>query len=158
VRAAATLMGLDSPPADMHTRSQEALRTVVCDLGCGDGDFLVNLLNHLNTDSCSITAVHGVGVDYDTQLIKSAAVRSASAGQSVQWLEYDFNEDLSDLASQLLDIHHVTHVFIYLLPKQLELQKVRQILIRLCERLAKFKLPVYTSKHLPLQRCDCLLP
>lgn len=137
-------MGLDvTPDSDIHSSSQETLRTVVCDLGCGDGDFLVNLLNHLNIDSCSITAVHGVGVDYDAQLIKSAAVRSGSAGQIIQWLEYDFNEDLSDIASQLLDIHHITHVFIYLLPKQLELQKVRQILTRLCERLARLELPLY---------------
>lgn len=139
-------MGLGlTPGTEIHPSSQ--LRSVVCDLGCGDGDFLVNLLNHLNTDGCSVTAVHGVGVDYDAQLLKSAAARSGLAGQSVQWLEYDFNEDINDLASQLLDIHHITHVFIYLLPKQLELQKVRQILTRLCERLAKFKLPVHLDTY-----------
>ena len=143
MRAAATLMGLDTPHGtNIRSSDQETLRRVVCDLGCGDGDFLVNLLSHLNTDNCSITAVHGVGVDYDAQLIKSAAVRSGSAGQHIRWLEYDFNEDLSDIASQLLDIHHVTHVFVYLLPKQLELQKVRKILTRLCERLARLELPL----------------
>lgn len=138
VRAAATLMGLDLIPGlEIPLASPlavPAIRTVVCDLGCGDGDFLINLLNHLNTDNNTFTAVHGVGVDYDAQLIKSAAIRSGSAGQSVQWLEYDFNEDLKDLASQLIHVHHITHMFIYLLPKQLELQKVRQILTRLCER------------------------
>ena len=150
VRAAATLMGLDLTSGSILDPSSEvALRTVVCDLGCGDGDFLVNLLNHLNTDSCSISAVHGVGIDYDAQLIQSAIDRSCSAGQSVQWLKYDFNEDKSDLASQLLDIYHITHVFIYLLPKQLELDKVRRILTRLCERLAMFKLPV-AHVYLPL--------
>lgn len=131
-------MGLDIPTSDTIAPGQQALRTIVCDLGCGDGDFLVNLLNHLNVHDSKTVAVHGVGVDYDALLIKSAAIRSSSADQIVQWLEYDFNEDLCDLASQLLDTYHITHVFIYLLPKQLALQKVRQILTRLCERLAKF--------------------
>jgi hypothetical protein len=52
---------------------------------------------------------------------------------SAEWLIYDFNEDQNDLVNQLIDIHGVTHVFIYLLPKQLELKTVRSILTRLWE-------------------------
>jgi hypothetical protein len=47
-------------------------------------------------------------------------------------LIYDFNDDREDLVSQLIDGHQVTHVFVYLVPKQLALLTVRAILTRLC--------------------------
>ena len=111
----------------------------MCDLGCGDGDFLVGLLSHLNasSSSSSLTTVYGVGIDYDTELISAAGIRSGSAGEIVEWIVYDFNEDQNDLANQLITTYNITHVFIYLLPKQLALQTVQRLLTRLCERLAK---------------------
>jgi hypothetical protein len=91
------------------------------------------LLGHINASASRITAVKGVGIDYNAALIKSATIKSGAAGVSAQWLIYDFNEDRDDLVNQLVTIHGVTHVFIYLLPKQLALQTVRRILTRLCE-------------------------
>lgn len=93
---------------------------------------VVGLLGHLNTGS-RLTAVEGVGVDYDAALIRSATLNSGSAGVKVDWLIYDFNKDEDDLVNQLIDIHHITHLFIYLLPKQLALPTVRAILTRLWE-------------------------
>lgn len=46
---------------------------------------------------------------------------------------YDFNQDQDDLVEKLIEVHHITHVFIYLLPKQLALLTVRAILTRLWE-------------------------
>jgi ubiquinone/menaquinone biosynthesis C-methylase UbiE len=132
MRAAATLMHLDLLPASI-TPPPQAL-SVVCDLGCGDGEFLIGLLAHINsiTHTTSTTAVRGVGIDYNAGLIKTATLNAISAGEHVQWLTYDFNEDLDDLFGQLAR-QHVTHVFVYLVPKQLALQTVRRILTRLCE-------------------------
>lgn len=131
MRAAATLMGLDILPAPT---TPPAALSVVCDLGCGDGDFLIGLLGHINriTHTTSSTAVHGVGIDYNAAPIKTATVNAVSAGEHVYWLTYDFNEDREDLFGQLTR-QHVTHVFVYLVPKQLALRTVRQILTRLCE-------------------------
>lgn len=52
---------------------------------------------------------------------------------AIDWLIYDFNDDQEDLVDQLITAHHVTHVFIYLTPKQLALPTVRKILTRLCQ-------------------------
>jgi len=49
------------------------------------------------------------------------------------WLIYDFNADASDIVTQLIVTHKVTHVFVGLVPKQLALATVRRILTRLCE-------------------------
>lgn len=132
MRAAATIMGLDVIPT--AAIPAKAL-SVVCDLGCGDGEFLIGLLSHLNTitQTTTETAIHGVGIDYNAQLIETATVNAVAVGKSVRWLTYDFNEDLDDLAAQLLALD-VTHVFVYLVPKQLALQTVRGILTRLYER------------------------
>lgn len=51
---------------------------------------------------------------------------------NIEWLIYDFNDDQEDLVNQLIATHLVTHVFIYLTPKQLALPTVRRILTRLC--------------------------
>ncbi|KAF4637033.1 hypothetical protein G7Y89_g1031 [Cudoniella acicularis] len=122
MRAAATLMHLGiSADAEIPSLHQDAARTVVCDLGCGDGDFLVGLLRHINTGNGTTTA-NGVGVDYNADLIKDAGIKSQVGGVDVQWLIYDFNNDQDDLVSQLIISHFVTHVFVYLTPKQLALQ------------------------------------
>ncbi|KAJ7198387.1 hypothetical protein GGX14DRAFT_470303 [Mycena pura] len=129
MRAAATLMGLDVvlaatiPPSPL---------SILCDLGCGDGEFLIGLLTYINriTQTTPLTAVHGVGVDYNAALINTATTNALSAGQSVRWLTYDFNLDADDLCAQL-ERQHVTHVFVYLVPKQLALKTVRGILTRL---------------------------
>ena len=92
---------------------------------------VISLLDHINETSNSIAT--GVGIDYDTALIKSAGVASEIRGVDSQWLVYDFNDDQDDLVNQLINIHQVTHVFIALVPKQLALLTVRGILTRLCE-------------------------
>jgi hypothetical protein len=81
----------------------------------------------------NINPAHGLGIDYNADLIKSAGIKSELEGVSAQWLIYNFNDDQEDLVGQLTNTHHVTHVFIYLVPKQLALQTVRHILTRLCE-------------------------
>ncbi|KAJ7262861.1 hypothetical protein C8J57DRAFT_1334024 [Mycena rebaudengoi] len=129
MRAAATLMRLDLLPL---TPSQPL--SVVCDLGCGDGQFLIGLLGHINsiTHTTSTTAIRGVGIDYDAALTKTAVLNAKSAGENVCWLTYDFNADEDDLFGQLAR-KHVTHVFVYLVPKQLARLTVRRILTQLCE-------------------------
>lgn len=127
MRAAATLMGLD-----LAVSTQQ----VVCDLGCGEGEFLIGLLKHINAISRQATAttspILGVGVDYNAEMIAVATTNAVSEGESVKWLTYDFNLDKSDLVGQL-NILHVTHVFVYLVPKQLALDTVRGILTKLQE-------------------------
>ncbi|TVY93671.1 hypothetical protein LAWI1_G001641 [Lachnellula willkommii] len=132
LRAAATLMclGLGAGGGAALT-PQDTVPTVVCDLGCGDGEFLISLLSHINKTSSDIAT--GVGIDYDAALIKSAGIASGIRGVNAQWLIYDFNDDQDDLVDQLITIHQVTHVFIALVPKQLALLTVRGILTRLCE-------------------------
>jgi len=130
MRAAAALMRLNiSPDPDLAFTQQ-----VICDLGCGDGEFLIGLLTYINTLTKTTinTAVHGLGIDYNAELIKTATINAISAGESAQWLTYDFNEDQNDLFGQLL-VQGVTHVFVYLVPKQLALKTVRRLLTRLCE-------------------------
>ncbi|KAJ6447551.1 hypothetical protein C8R47DRAFT_460413 [Mycena vitilis] len=85
--------------------------SVICDLGCGDGEFLIGLLGHLNrtTRTTHASAVAGVGVDYNASLIKTASLNAISAGAQVCWLTYDFNEDGDDLFAQL-GRQNVTHV------------------------------------------------
>ncbi|KAF8217204.1 hypothetical protein K438DRAFT_1798434 [Mycena galopus ATCC 62051] len=127
MRAAATLMRLDLLPSATTPAS------VVCDLGCGDGEFIIGLLGRVNDMHPTRTvAVRGVGVDYNGGLIKTAALNAVSAGVHVSWLTYDFNEDLDDLCGQL-GRQNVTHLFVYLVPKQLALRTVRRILTRLHE-------------------------
>lgn len=89
------------------------------------------MLDHINVLAKRVTTAHGVGVDYDAALIKSAGMRSELEGVNAEWLIYDFNADEDDLFSQLV-AYHVTHVFVYLVPKQLAMQTVRLILTRLC--------------------------
>ncbi|KAE9966559.1 hypothetical protein EG328_008824 [Venturia inaequalis] len=75
----------------------------------------------------------GVGIDYNAKLIETAGINSALIKDiKIDWLVYDFNDDKEDLVNQLITAHHVTHVFIYLTPKQLALPTVRSILTRLC--------------------------
>jgi len=59
-------------------------------------------------------------------------VQSTLQNVNASWLIYDFNDNREDLVSQLIDGHQVTHVFVYLVPKQLALLTVRAILTRLC--------------------------
>lgn len=124
MRAAATLMLLDVVAVVGAIPTQK----VICDLGCGDGEFLINLLRHINSNG--VTPVHGVGVDYNAELIKTATLNALAEGEIVEWMTYDFNEDEFDLFSQLA-LHCVTHIFVYLVPKQLALKTVRRILTRL---------------------------
>ncbi|RDI81047.1 hypothetical protein Vi05172_g9011 [Venturia inaequalis] len=117
MRAAAKLMRLGLVRASTSNSGLEKARTtVVCDLGCGDGEF-----------------PQGVGIDYNAKLIETAGINSALIKDiKIDWLVYDFNDDKEDLVNQLITAHHVTHVFIYLTPKQLALPTVRSILTRLC--------------------------
>lgn len=71
-------------------------------------------------------------MDYNAALLETAGINSNSSISSFKWLIYNFNEDNEDLASQLLTLHHVTHVFIYLTPKQLALPTLKKILTTLC--------------------------
>lgn len=89
------------------------------------------MLAHFKTLTSSAAA--GVGIDYDAELIKSAGRKSELENVDAQWLVYNFNDDQDDLVSQLTATHQVTHVFVYLIPKQLALQTVRRILTRLCK-------------------------
>lgn len=74
----------------------------------------------------------GVGIDYNAPLIASAGIASTLQNVNASWLIYNFNDDREDLVSQLINGHQVTHVFVYLVPKQLALLTVRSILTRLC--------------------------
>ncbi|TVY85111.1 hypothetical protein LSUE1_G000440 [Lachnellula suecica] len=127
MRAAATLMCLGGDKVAL-TAGQEAATTVVCDLGCGD---VIGLLSHINGLTKSISTANGVGIDYNAELINTAGINSKAAGVNAEWLIYDFNNDLDDLVDQLITTHQVTHVFIYLVPKQLALETVRNILTKL---------------------------
>ena len=103
---------------------------VICDLGCGDGEFLIGLLQHINKTAPPTTA--GFGIDYNASLIATATVKAAIAGEKAHWLVYDFNLDKDDLFEQMRR-HCVTHVFVYLVPKQLALKTVSTLLTRLCK-------------------------
>ncbi|KAF2421498.1 hypothetical protein EJ08DRAFT_738190 [Tothia fuscella] len=135
MRAAATLMGLDFDATLKREKGSEELpKTMICDLGCGDGEFLINLLIHINAPPGSHPLAYGIGIDYDAALIATAGISSSKLKDvNIKWLVYNFNDDTRDLVTQLTLDHLVTHVFIYLTPKQLALQTVRMILTRLCE-------------------------
>ncbi|KAJ7483768.1 hypothetical protein B0H11DRAFT_2020457 [Mycena galericulata] len=141
------------PPA-----SPPAALSVVCDLGCGDGDFLIGLLAHINaiTHTTCATAVHGVGIDYNTSLLATAAANGLAAGAQVRWLAYDFNEDRADLCRQLASLR-ITHVFVYLVPKQLALKTVRAILTTLCESGVVVCCHKFQPKYLTATRRDTLM-
>jgi hypothetical protein len=79
-----------------------------------------------------VSIANGIGIDYDAELIKTAGINSGLKGVNIEWLIYDFNDDQLDIVSQLI-AHQITHMFIYLVPKQLAMQTVRRILTRLCE-------------------------
>lgn len=147
MRAAAVLMRL-SPPVP-STR-----RTIVCDLGCGDGEFLIGLLRHLNV--APLTDVHGLGVDYNGALIDTAGINALAANQVATWLTYDFNLDLEDLFAQL-DARGVTHVFVYLVPKQLALPTVRGILEKLVRSGVCVACHKFQPKYLVESRRDVLM-
>ncbi|CAG8951140.1 hypothetical protein HYFRA_00006538 [Hymenoscyphus fraxineus] len=148
MRAAATLMRLIPEVTSIKPNTKPV---VVCDLGSGDGDFhvgklkipqtpelthtsqVIGLLSHINKlNSSDIVAANGVGVDYDAALIDDAGLKSKLEGVDAKWLVYDFNADENDIVTQLVTTHLVTHVFIYLTPKQLALPTVRKILTRFC--------------------------
>jgi hypothetical protein len=94
---------------------------------------VINLLSHINKPSNSNQYAHGIGIDYNASLLKTAGLNSHDSLSSFKWLIYNFNDDNDDLVSQLLTVHHVTHVFVYLTPKQLALLTLRKILTRLCK-------------------------
>lgn len=125
MRAAVTLMGLDLP-------SSIQTQNVVCDLGCGDAEFLIGLLRYVNNVSTAALPLRGFGIDYDAALIATATANSMAAKQTASWLVYDFNLDADDLFSKIVAAG-VTHVFVYLVPKQLALGTVRLLLEKLCE-------------------------
>ncbi|KAJ7679314.1 hypothetical protein DFH06DRAFT_1166297 [Mycena polygramma] len=159
MRAAATLMRLDLfPPNPATPTTLLNAPFVICDLGCGDGEFLIGLLGHLNrtTHTTHASAVRGVGVDYNAGLIKTASLNAISAGAQVCWLTYDFNEDGDDLFAQL-GRQNVTHVFVYLVPKQLALRTVRGILTRLCESGVVVCCHKFQPEYLTATRRDVLM-
>jgi hypothetical protein len=94
------------------------------------------MLRHINTaiptSSANRLATKGVGIDYDAKLIKTAGLESTKHNIDVQWIIYDFNADLDDIVNQLLTVHKVTHVFVGLVPRQLALPTLQNILTRLC--------------------------
>jgi hypothetical protein len=96
----------------------------------------MGLLDHINAlATVGTPAVHGVGIDYNAELIQNAGIKSKSEGLlNLEWLIYDFNDDKKDIVAQLITTHQVTHVFMALVPKQLALPNVRQILTRLCAK------------------------
>ncbi|KAF7362935.1 Monooxygenase [Mycena venus] len=155
MRAATTLMRLDLLPA---ATTPPAPLSVICDLGCGDGTFLIGLLAHINaiTRTTRATAVHGVGIDYNAGLLATAAANAVAAGAQVRWLVYDFNADLEDLGGQLA-LQRVTHVFVYLVPKQLALSTVRAILTRLYESGVMLCFHKFQPTYLTATRRDTLM-
>jgi SAM-dependent methyltransferase len=127
MRAAATLMRLDIIPSP----DLASIQQVICDLGCGDGEFLIGLLSHINSPIHALP-VHGLGIDYNASLIATATLNAVTAQQTATWLTYDFNLDEDDLFAKIKGVG-VSHVFVYLVPKQLELKTVRALLTRLRE-------------------------
>ncbi len=97
---------------------------------------VIGLLGHLNHSNNGITELldaHGVGIDYNAELVKTAGINAVVEGVTSKWLVYDFNEDKDDLFRKLISTYHVTHVFVYLVPKQLALLTIRTILTKLCK-------------------------
>ncbi|PMD14796.1 hypothetical protein NA56DRAFT_362400 [Hyaloscypha hepaticicola] len=135
MRAAATLMrlGFQTEEDDKKGGNETLIahQEVVCDLGCGDGYFLISLLAHISLLTPLALPI-GLGIDYDPSLIASAGIASSLQKVNASWLIYNFNDDREDLVSQLIDKHQVTHMFVYLVPKQLALGTVRRILTSLC--------------------------
>ncbi|TID26399.1 hypothetical protein E2P81_ATG00876 [Venturia nashicola] len=159
MRAAATLMRLDlAGAATSKLGAEKARNTVVCDLGCGDGEFLIGLLGHINALTENSSVAQGVGIDYNAKLIETAGINSALIkGMTIAWLVYDFNDDHEDLVDQLITVHHVTHVFIYLTPKQLALPTVRTILTRLCSNSIVVCCHKFFPEYLTPARRDLLM-
>lgn len=157
-------MRLDLPQGDKTPSPQQ----VICDLGCGDGEFLIGLLTHLNRPSLPVHSLTtpipqpylstGFGIDYNATLIATATLNALTSNQPSSWLVYDFNLDADNLFSKI-QAKGVTHVFIYLVPKQLELKTVRRLLERLVEEgvcvcCHKFQ-PAYLEAR--LRRRDALM-
>ncbi|KAH8798940.1 hypothetical protein F5882DRAFT_394929 [Hyaloscypha sp. PMI_1271] len=132
MRAAVTLMrlGLSGDQDGKEKGVSSNHQQVVCDLGCGDGYFLISLLTHISL-LAPLALPLGIGIDYSPTLIATAGIQSTLQNVNASWLIYDFNDDRGDLVSQLINGHQVTHVFVYLVPKQLALPTVRAILTRL---------------------------
>ncbi|KAF8856387.1 hypothetical protein BDZ45DRAFT_804189 [Acephala macrosclerotiorum] len=132
MRAAAILMRVNMAPLPGLSSTPQ----VICDLGCGDGEFLIGLLGHINSPQLPllppIPPTSGFGIDYNAPLIATAISNATIAHQQANWLVYDFNLDENDLFGQM-GKQGVTHVFVYLVPKQLALKTVRTLLTRLCE-------------------------
>ncbi|KAH6723565.1 hypothetical protein BKA61DRAFT_664292 [Leptodontidium sp. MPI-SDFR-AT-0119] len=152
MRAASTLMALD-----LALKDQKAAATVVCDLGCGDGEFLIGLLGHINAVASNLSTAQGIGIDYNAELIKTAGLNSNTQGAKAEWLIYNFNDDQDDLASTLINAHQVTHVFIYLVPKQLAMPTVRGILTRLYESGVVLCCHKFYPEYLTAARKDVLM-
>jgi hypothetical protein len=95
----------------------------------------MGLLGHINSLPDRTTPAHGLGIDYNAELIQNAGIKSELQGLfNLKWLIYNFNDDEEDLVGQLITTHQVTHMFIALVPKQLALPNVRRILTQLCEK------------------------
>lgn len=120
------LMGSDQEDTKLKDGAEKK-QQIICDLGCGDGEFLIGLLRHVNISRFSSSAAHGLGIDYSGPLVATASLNAVSARQEASWLVYDFNLDADNLLAQLVKTG-VTHVFVYLVPKQLALPTVRAIL------------------------------
>lgn len=88
---------------------------------------VIGLLGHINGVANNLTTAQGIGIDYNAELIKTAGLNSNTQGAKAEWLIYNFNDDQDDLGSTLINAHQVTHVFIYLVPKQLAMPTVRGV-------------------------------
>ncbi|KAK0103258.1 hypothetical protein ONS95_005292 [Cadophora gregata] len=86
---------------------------------------VLGLLGHINSPKSNLSTAQGVGIDYNAELIKTAGINSNTQGAKAEWLIYNFNDDQDDVASTLIDTHQITHMFIYLVPKQLAMPTVR---------------------------------
>jgi hypothetical protein len=78
------------------------------------------------------------------------------AGENAQWLTYDFNLDEDDLLGTL-ETEGVTHVFVYLVPKQLVLKTVRTLLTRLFESGVMICCHKFQPGYLKAARTDILM-
>jgi hypothetical protein len=119
----------------------------------------MGLLDHIKAlATVGTPTVHGVGIDYNAELIRNAGIKSKSEGLlNLKWLVYDFNDDADDLVGQLITTHQVTHVFIALVPKQLALPNVRQILTQLCEKGVVMCCYKFQPRYLTPARSDALM-
>ena len=120
---------------DLYCNAHNTNTINLVDLGCGDGIALCNMIQYCKQIKyCNNVTINGIGIDYSEQLLHQAEqnTKQYNLHGSITYIQYNFNYNSYNILQELLQ-YNTTHVYIYLVPKQLNLSSIKYLLLQLIQ-------------------------